>query len=72
MRIWVEFYHSGTTQVNFQPDSAEESEQLDKLLGFTYQGRQLSGLRDQTVSQGARPVAELGGLETQRWIITLP
>ena len=68
MRIWVEQRGSGS-QVNFQPDSPEEREQLDQLLNFRYSDRHLSTERDRTVEEGAPSIATLDGHETQRWIL---
>ena len=65
MRIWVEKTADGKMiQVNFQPDSIEESKRLDDLLKF--EGQRLLPFK---VGPGSESLAELNGHETQRWII---
>ncbi len=69
MRKWVEL-RDNLVYVKFEADSPEEENQLDDLLGFMEIFPNLiSGERNQTVEQGAKPFAEMGGHEKLRWII---
>ena len=69
MRLWVAENDSGV-QVNFQPEVASEGHLLDGMLKFTSGiSKPISSDRDRTVAMGAASIAELGGHETQRWIL---
>jgi len=69
MRIFITT-HSGLA-IQFQPDSEEEGEALDRLL--RYKGTpipiELGGFNPDSEGSSPRYVAELDGHESARWII---
>ena len=77
MRRWVEKRmlegeNRVLVTVNFQPDTPDESEQLDKLLGFKddVSSSPISGEDKRSVEDGAPQTAELIGTRSWRAIRT--
>lgn len=70
MHIWVDNSVPGKVSVNFQPANREEQTTLDQLLGFRhYERKPIGDDPHKDVGHGSCQVAELGGHESQRWII---
>lgn len=66
MEIW---FDKKSQQLSFQCSNKEEEQKLDELLGFRNQRIPLSGDRWKPVSDGGPQVGEIGGHESQRWMI---
>jgi hypothetical protein len=65
----VDQYANGMVQFSFQPDTEEESQQLDQLLDFKHTWKRLEVRKNQNCEVAPTLIAELGGHETMRWII---
>jgi hypothetical protein len=69
MRIWINNI-GGVPAVNFQPESLEEEELLDKVLGFDF-GKDpvlLGTDSHKKVKSLTKAVGYISGHERQRWI----
>jgi hypothetical protein len=68
MRIWIS-ENSGKKTVNFQSDNPEEVKMLDKAIGFKNKVKPIGDERDKKIGKRTKRAGELGGHESQRWII---